>query len=323
MDVRVSPFPLQRILQALPRPLRRIKAAQFLASFTGGPYHRLSFDSGTLIGNVRDVEIANSLVRGTFQDYGYFQIARRLLGAGGVHVDLGANYGFHTFGLVSSPLGTSFRYVLIDANPDCVGCLRESAKLYPHVLFEIFHAAAAVSSGEMTFSFAQSHTGSGAVGRADTGGLVEVQVPTVTLDDLFEHHGIVRIDLLKMDIEGSEPFAMQGLSRLLSAHRVGFIYFEVNPACLARLGATLDQLFESFTRHGYRLFWPHDSVDWILQTYGPGVAKTAELERFIVHGRERHPVIAFDRGRCRQEQFGQCDLLAIAPECRIEAAPLR
>ncbi len=38
----------------------------------------------------------------------------------------------------------------------------------------------------------------------------EIEVPTITLDDLLESEGIEKIDLLSMDIEGHEPKALAG-----------------------------------------------------------------------------------------------------------------
>lgn len=318
MNIRTSRFPLQHFIHALPKPLQRNRIAQLFASITGSPYHRVVFQQGELVGNVRDGAVANSLVRGTFADYGYFDLAHRLLAAGEVHVDLGANYGFHTFGLLQSPISSTIRYLLIDANPDCIACLSESARLHPALQIQILHVAAAVVAGDISFTFSASMTGSGHVGKADNSGGIEITVPALPLDDLFEENGVQDIGLLKMDIEGSEPFAMQSLSRMLSSHRVNFVYFEVNPGCLKLLQTDPVALFNEFNRHGYRLFWPHDDVNWILDTYGRSNAAESDLERFTIWGSEPHSVIGFDQTRYRPGLFGQCDLLAVSPRCLVD-----
>ncbi len=319
MNIKTSPFPLQRLVGALPKPLRRIKVAQLLASITGSPYHRIRFQQGELIGNVKDRGVANCLVRRSFGDYGYFELASRLLNRGDVHVDVGANYGFHTFGLLQSPESPQINYVLIDANPDCIGCLTESAKLHSASQFQIFHTAAAVNAGEIRFTFNLSATGEGHIGAAVNTGEAEIIVPALPLDNLFEENGIKKIALMKVDIEGSEPFAMRSLERMLSSHRVDFIYFEVNPYCLELQQTSPEALFEEFTRHGYRLFWPHDGEDWILKTYGRGNASASDLRRFTIMGNRPHQVIEFDQARYQKGQFSGCDLLAISPKCRVDS----
>jgi FkbM family methyltransferase len=207
--------------------------------------------------------------------------------------------------------------VLIDANPDCIACLTESAKLHPASWFKIIHAAAAMKFGDIRFTFALSSSGRGHVGAAANSGEVEIVVPALPLDDLFEVNSIDKIALMKMDIEGSEPFAIKSLDRMLSSHRIDFIYFEVNPYCLELQQTSPEALFEEFTRHGYRLFWPHDGEDWILQTYGRDNATASDLKRFTIAGNRPHQVIEFEQNRYRKGQFGQCDLLAVSPHCRV------
>jgi FkbM family methyltransferase len=317
MTIQPSRLPLQRLIHALPKPLRRIKLAKLLATLTNAHYQRLVFQQGELIANIRDAEVANSLVRGTFADYGYFDLARRLLTPGDTHVDLGANYGFHTFGLLGLPIAPTLQFILIDANPDCVACLHESAKLHPTAHLKILHTAASATPGQITFAFASSATGAGHIGQKSDSAENQVTVPSSPLDDLFEKNNIDKIALLKMDIEGSEPMAMQGLSRMLSTHRVNYIYFEVNPACLQRQHSDPPALFSELTRHGYRLFWPHDDLDWIQKTFGESNPSVTLTPRFTISAPHLHPVIEFDQSRYNPTRFGQCDLLAVSPTRQI------
>lgn len=319
MIIRPSRVPLQRLMRLLPARLRRIRIVQLAARITGAPYQRIAFQRGRLIGNIRDGAVAHALLRGVFADYGYFELADRLLAPGDTHVDVGANYGFHTFGLLESLVGAAIRYLLIDANPDCVACLRASAGLHPAFRMEIVQLAAAAESGTLAFRFAPAATGEGHVGGTSADGEIGIAVPAAPLDQVLDERGVDAIGLLKMDIEGSEPGALRGLARRLSAHRVKFIYFEVNPDALARQGADPAALFREVTRHGYRLFWPHDDTAWIARTYGLGDDEAnTRWPRFVLRGSRPHPVIAFDPARYRQGRFGQCDLLAVSPDCRVE-----
>jgi FkbM family methyltransferase len=55
-----------------------------------------------------------------------------------------------------------------------------------------------------------------------------VTIETVSLDDYCELHGIKKIDLLKLDIQGNEPEALRGAQRLLSEGRIRCIFTELN-----------------------------------------------------------------------------------------------
>ena len=213
------------------------------------------------------------------------------------------------------------KFILVDANPDCVACLRESAKLYPASDLTVFHAAAAEAAGKIAFTFDIAVSGHGHVVPSNAPGMKSISVPAFPLDSLFESNGITRIGLMKVDIEGSELAAMKSLSKMLSSHLVNFIYFEVSPDNAKRMGVDLRLLFDEFTRHGYRLFWPHDNADWILQTYGGDEVKSTDLQSFTIAGHEPYRVAAFDQEFYRNGQFGQCDLLAVSPDyCPMPAA---
>jgi FkbM family methyltransferase len=52
------------------------------------------------------------------------------------------------------------------------------------------------------------------------------EIKVLTLDGYCEDHGIERIDLLKLDLEGGEFDALKGAKRLLEANAIGLIQFE-------------------------------------------------------------------------------------------------
>lgn len=61
-------------------------------------------------------------------------------------------------------------------------------------------------------------------------------VRVCTIDHVCDERGIDRIDLLKLDIEGSEMAALRGASRMLAERRIGLIQFEYGlPALSGRV----------------------------------------------------------------------------------------
>ena len=75
-----------------------------------------------------------------------------------------------------------------------------------------------------------------------------------TIDRFCENHAIERIDVLKIDTEGSELFVMKGAARMLREGRIGFILAEYNDL-LAKQGTTGGSLLpiaEYLAPFGYR-----------------------------------------------------------------------
>jgi FkbM family methyltransferase len=68
------------------------------------------------------------------------------------------------------------------------------------------------------------------VGAADTSEAVEV----VSLDEWCDARGIERVDVIKLDIEGAEPFAVEGAARTIRRFRPRLLV-ECNPGALRRL----------------------------------------------------------------------------------------
>jgi FkbM family methyltransferase len=75
-------------------------------------------------------------------------------------------------------------------------------------------------------------------------------VPAITLDAFAAQHGIHSIDLMKIDIEGSETRALRGASRLLSSGAIRHILIEFNPHWLKRMGSSPDELYDLFDQFG-------------------------------------------------------------------------
>jgi FkbM family methyltransferase len=88
-------------------------------------------------------------------------------------------------------------------------------------------------------------------GDKEGGGGRRIEADLVALDEL--RHGFGEVSLVKLDIEGAEPFALRGAERLLSRDAPTVIS-EVDAELLARLGADPDQVTGFLAGLGYRAF---------------------------------------------------------------------
>ncbi len=78
----------------------------------------------------------------------------------------------------------------------------------------LIEAAAWESPGSLRFEPSPSGTWNTGVGSVNEAG--SLVVPAVTIDETVEHLGLDRVDFVKMDIEGSERYALKGAHRTLS-----------------------------------------------------------------------------------------------------------
>jgi FkbM family methyltransferase len=164
---------------------------------------------------------------------------------GQVCLDVGANIGVLTF-LLARLVGPGGRVIAVEPNPDNLQLLYRGIVLNNLDNVEVLPFAA--SDGRSIVTLAGGISNSyliGARAPVDRGHFVQ----TVILDEVLAT--LDRLDLVKMDIEGHEPAALKGLSRLIARHRPTLVV-EFNPRCLVARGQDppefLKALFEWYPR---------------------------------------------------------------------------
>ena len=164
---------------------------------------------------------------------------------GQVCLDVGANIGVLTF-LLARLVGPGGRVIAVEPNPDNLQLLYRGIVLNGLDNVEVLPFAASNARTIVTLEGGPSNSHLiGARAPVDRGHFVQ----TAILDEVLA--ALDRLDLVKMDIEGHEPTAFQGLLRLIARHRPALV-MEFNPRCLLARGqepsAFLRQLFASYPR---------------------------------------------------------------------------
>lgn len=172
--------------------------------------------------------------------------AREHLRAGSVAVDVGANVGVITF-LAAAIAGPGGRVIAVEPNPDNLQLLYRGIVLNRFDNVTVLPYAA--SNRRTVFSLTGGTSNTHLIGaRQPVEGGHFVQ--SVKLDEMLG--SLPRIDFVKMDIEGHEPQALEGFSRLVEQHRP-VLLVEFNPRCLVDLQqqdpvAFLEQIFRFYPR---------------------------------------------------------------------------
>lgn len=191
--------------------------------------------------------------------------------------DVGANNGTWSRDL-SNRLGSErSSFFLFECAPYCFESLNNNAKYIPNNT--IVHSAISDESKRLTLHCPTRGSGLASLHERFDKSIAQesyerIDVEGVTLDQFTEERGINRIDLLKLDIEGHEFFALKGAARLFERRVVLAISFEFGSACVnSRL--FFRDYWDFLTNNGFKLF-----------RIAPGGAKvpirryTEELEYF-------------------------------------------
>ncbi|HJR46220.1 MAG TPA: FkbM family methyltransferase [Actinomycetota bacterium] len=174
------------------------------------------------------------------------------LSQGAVYVDGGAHVGVHALP-VSKALGTlgGGRVYAVEPNEEASNRLREAAHANG-LAVEIVPFALSDLQRTLTLRSDERYADAdlGVLSAYGTGDKI-VQVKATTFDDWAEAVRLERLDIVKLDVEGSEGAALAGMSRTLRRLRPGLVIVETKEASLRRAGGTADEIHSFLRDHGY------------------------------------------------------------------------
>ena len=167
-----------------------------------------------------------------FGNSGVVWLTHRLIRAGDVCVDAGANVGHYTF-FCASVIGPEGRVFAFEPNPEFVTLLERSIALNGfESVVTVSREALWSSSGERKrFYISVEPTNSGTSSLVDHGLFLShehtIEVQTLRFDDFMERAGVNRFRLVKIDVERAEDHLLDGAARTLSGHRIDYLIVEM------------------------------------------------------------------------------------------------
>jgi FkbM family methyltransferase len=192
-------------------------------------------------------DITMDLIKGRHSVPPHYRMLPHLAPAGGTVLDLGAHLG--TFALMAAVSG--YQVIAVEASPHNAALLEESKRRNGFESLRVVNAAAEDKAGTVRF------IDDGPVGKvvmASDGREATIPVPAVAIDALIAEMGLHNVDLIKMDIEGSEVAALQGMSGLLSGPNAPPLIFESNAHTLRLRGQAPGDLVRLLAQYGYSVY---------------------------------------------------------------------
>ncbi len=179
----------------------------------------------------------------------YFYIGK-VLKPGEHFLDIGANIGIVSL-IASRSVGNTGKVYSVEALPATRKLLEENIALNEAQNIKVVPFALLDKTGEVQFfgSIDGNIGGSSLSAQGQKGAPVIVEGRT--LDSLLADGTIERCDVMKMDIEGAEILALQGMKNLFANHKPRAVMIEIADEHLAQFSAKPADVIEFFTNHGY------------------------------------------------------------------------
>jgi FkbM family methyltransferase len=179
-------------------------------------------------------------------------LMRERLREGGVFVDVGANIGY-VAAVGMNRVGRLGSVIAFEPVARHCALLRALGELNPDYKLRVEQLALGERPGEAEIAISADNIGWNTMvpGFMTEAGHASERVAVVRFDDYAHEHGLGRIDLVKIDVEGYELPVLKGMRRTLVALRPP-IHLECAPQAYSLLGGSVADLAVFLAEIGYQ-----------------------------------------------------------------------
>jgi FkbM family methyltransferase len=195
-------------------------------------------------------DILNLSINGIYEPL-ETEVVGREVSAGDVVVDIGAHIGYYTL-MLARIVGPCGKVYAFEPDPENFTLLQRNVKENGYRNVVLLQKAVSDRNGSATLYLSEDNSGDHRLYDSHDDRRV-VQVETTTLDWVFRDYG-GPIGFVKMDIQGAECAALNGMTGLLAANRVTKIMSEFWPAGLRACGFDPEKYAGLLADRGFRIF---------------------------------------------------------------------
>lgn len=210
----------------------------------------ITLEGATLMLNQDDVVVSGSLAL-NFYEGDEIQIFKNVLSRGMTVFDVGANIGLYSV-IAAQKVGPTGRVYAFEPDPTNFSFLKKNvaANKFSHLI--PVQKAVTNISGDVRFFLSEDNLGDHSLYDTEQS-RDSISVSGVSLNDFVKQYGIAKIDVLKIDVQGAEGQAFEGMSDILSSKNAPKLFMEVYPYGLLKMHTNPLELLRRLEGYGYEL----------------------------------------------------------------------
>ena len=221
---------------------------QFLFSFL-----KISNDIFEIQGNKMFLDSTDSLrlfARGINEPL-TTELIKKEIKKGYVVLDIGAHVGYYTL-IFSKLVGEEGKVYAFEPHPGNFILLKKNVEMNGYRNITLVEKAVSNRNGKNKLYISENSTGIHRI--YDTrDGRKFIEIESIRLDDYFKSYN-GRIDWIKIDIEGAEWAAIQGMPLLLEKNKNLKIVTEFSPIFLKEYGIQPEEYLKLLQKYGFRIY---------------------------------------------------------------------
>ena len=187
---------------------------------------------------------------------GVIKLFETLVKPGMVVVDAGANIGIYTLHAARLLAGRG-KVHSFEPTPEILTILRDNIQVNGFLesgLVDIHPVALSDSNAGARLTVFPGNSGHNTLFWNDEAAVISIE--TVTLDAILKP--TARVDIVKIDTEGAEPFVLRGMRGIIASNPQIQIILEFAPSHLERAGIKPDDLLNDIRAMGFRIYRVED-----------------------------------------------------------------
>jgi FkbM family methyltransferase len=185
-------------------------------------------------------------------------------------VDVGSNIGYYTL-LAARLVGENGHVFAFEPEPKNFGLLSKNVALNSYKNVVPVQKAISGETGSAKLFLDKNNLGGHSLSEANVTKDDAVSVELTSIDDFFKNTNF-KVDIVKMDVQGSEMKALEGMTKTIEKNENLMILTEFWPAGLKNAGSSAEAFIVKLKEFGFTIFQvgqqlePAD-IDYLLKTF--------------------------------------------------------
>ena len=197
-----------------------------------------------------DPVASGAIALGVYERY-ESELFRSKIKPGMAIIDIGANLGYYT-AIASHLTGEKGLVVAFEPEPNFFKLLSRNISRNNMKNVACFELAIAEKNGLTNLYLSNENKGHNSIIRSEEL-KASVQVKTTTLDNFLDFQKITKVDIIKMDIEGAEIMALEGMRNTLIKH-MPLLFLEFSPHSIIKINRNPVDFLSTIQEIGYSIF---------------------------------------------------------------------
>ena len=197
-----------------------------------------------------DPVASGAIALGVYERY-ESELFRSKIKPGMAIIDIGANLGYYT-AIASRLAGEQGLVVAFEPEPNFFKLLSRNIRRNNMKNVIPFELAIAEKNGLVNLYLSNENKGHNSIIRSEEL-KTSVQIKTTTLDDFLASQKITKVDIIKMDVEGAEILALEGMKNTLIQH-LPLLFLEFSPHSIIKINRNPIDFLLNLREIGYSIF---------------------------------------------------------------------